>query len=106
MNKKILLLVTLVLLSAALYSCGPKVISLVPVYKGEEVTDTHHEFTNDDFEILVTYDDGSQAMTDEFELEVQGMKNGYYILEVTVDGFTEEAYVPINVKVYPSDMEE
>lgn len=103
MKKKIITLAA-ALLSFALVSCGgPKIVSLVPVYKGAEVTDTHHEFTKDDFDVYLTYDDGAQLLADDFTLEVKGMKAGYYILEVTVKDFSEEAYVPINVNVYPSD---
>ena len=104
MKKKIITLATTALLAALLVSCGgPDVISLVPVYKGAEVTDTHHEFSNDDFDIYLTYEDGSQVISNDFTLNVKGMKGGYYIIEVTAEGFTEEAYVPINVSVYPSD---
>ncbi|MGN1410813.1 MAG: hypothetical protein ACI4XJ_11650 [Eubacteriales bacterium] len=105
MKKKIITLAATTLLLSLLTSCGgPEVVSLVPVYKGAEVTDTNHEFTTDDFDIYLTYEDGSQSIADDYTLEIKGMKAGYYILEITADDFTEEAYVPINVPVYPSDV--
>ncbi len=100
MKRIICVLAVLMLL---LVSCGKEIVSVVPLYTGEEVTDTHHEFKNEDFYVMITYEDGSQEKAEDFEIEVLGMQDGYYYLQFTVDGFVEETYVPINVKVYPSD---
>ncbi len=100
MKKLICALAAVMLLLA---SCGAEIVSVVPLYTGEEVTDTHHEFKNEDFYVMVTYDDGTQKQAEDFEIEILGMEGGYYYLQFTVDGYVEETYVPINVKVYPSD---
>ncbi len=86
-----------------LVSCGPKIIAIMPVYKGEEVTDTHHEFANEDFYVLATYEDGTQAEVKDFKFKVLGMQEGYYYLQFTVGDFVEETLVPIYAKIYPSD---
>ncbi len=100
MKRIICVLAVLMLL---LVSCGKEIVSVVPLYTGEEVTDTHHEFKNEDFYVMATYDDGSMEQVTDFEIEILGMEGGYYYLQFTVDGFVEETYVPINAKVYPSD---
>ncbi len=100
MKKLICALAAVMLL---LVSCGPEILGVAPVYRGEEVTDTHHEFKKEDFYVLVTYEGGVQKQAEDFEIEVLGMQDGYYLLQFTVDGFVEETVVPINAKVYPSD---
>lgn len=87
----------LILLSA----CGKEVVSLVPVYKGETLTTTDHTFTTADFDVYLTYSDGTQeVLTDGYEITQKGMKNGYYIMDVTAKGFTEEAYVPVELDIF------
>ena len=84
-----------------LASCGKEVVSLVPVYKGETLTTTDHVFTTADFDVYLTYSDGTEeVLTDGYEITQKGMKNGYYIMDVTAKGFTEEAYVPVQLDIF------
>lgn len=97
--------VTLALAAAMLLlllaSCGKEVISLVPVYKGETVTTTDHTFSAGDFDVYLTYSDGTEeVLQDGYEITQKGMKNGYYIMDITAKGFTEEAYVPVQLDIF------
>lgn len=84
-----------------LVSCGTDVISLVPVYKGETVTTTDHVFEVGDFDVYLLYNDGREKMlSDGYTIVQKGMKAGYYILDITADGFTEEAYVPVELDIF------
>ena len=92
------LLTTLVCILA---SCGKEVVSLVPVYKGETVTTTDHTFSTGDFDVYLTYSDGTEeVLQDGYEITQKGMKNGYYIMDITAKGFTEEAYVPVQLDIF------
>ncbi len=93
--------VLLTTLACILASCGKEVISLVPVYKGDTVTATDHVFTTDEFDIYLTYSDGTEeVLHDGYEITQKGMKNGYYIMDITAKGFTEEAYVPVQLDIF------
>lgn len=37
---------------------------------------------------------------DGYEITQKGMKNGYYIMDITAKGFTEEAYVPVQLDIF------
>lgn len=90
----------------ALVSCGgPELLSIMPAYKGEPVTSTYHEFTKDDFYVIASYDNGEDKVITDFEFEVQGMENGYYVINITYEDMDNPVYVPINVQIYPSDFE-
>ena len=92
------LLTTLVCILA---SCGKEVVSLVPVYKGDTVTTTDHTFSTGDFDVYLTYSDGTEeVLQDGYEITQKGMKNGYYIMDITAKGFTEEAYVPVQLDIF------
>lgn len=93
-------------LLAMLASCGgPELIGLIPVYNGPEVTSTTHEFNNEDFLVIASYADGTdkELDADDFEVVVEGMDAGYYILNVIYDGMENECYVEMNLPIYPSD---
>ena len=96
--------VTLALAAAMLLllsACGKEVVSLVPVYKGDTVTTTDHTFTTGDFDVYLTYSDGTEeVLHDGYEITQKGMKNGYYIMDITAKGFTEEAYVPVQLDIF------
>ena len=93
--------VLLTTLACILASCGKEVISLVPVYKGETVTTTDKVFTVADFDIYLTYSDGTEeVLHDGYEITQKGMKGGYYIMDITAKGFTEEAYVPVQLDIF------
>lgn len=92
------MLTTLVCILA---SCGKEVVSLVPVYKGDTVTTTDHTFSTGDFDVYLTYSDGTEeVLHDGYEITQKGMKNGYYIMDITAKGFTEEAYVPVQLDIF------
>ena len=96
--------VTLALAAAMLLllsACGKEVVSLVPVYKGDTVTTTDHTFSTGDFDVYLTYSDGTEeVLHDGYEITQKGMKNGYYIMDITAKGFTEEAYVPVQLDIF------
>ena len=72
---------------------------------GKEVTELDHEFKKEDFYVYATFTDGTDGEVTDFEMKVKGMDAGYYILEFTYNGFTEEGYVKCNLPIYPSDKE-
>ena len=93
--------VLLTTLACILASCGKEVVSLVPVYKGDTVTTTDHTFSPGDFDVDLTYSDGTEeVLHDGYEITQKGMKNGYYIMDITAKGFTEEAYVPVQLDIF------
>ena len=99
------LVLVLVSLTLGLAACGKEVLSLTPAYRGEEVTELDHEFKKEDFYVYATFTDGTDGEVTDFEMKVKGMDAGYYILEFTYNGFTEEGYVKCNLPIYPSDKE-
>lgn len=103
--KSVSLALALVSLILGLTACGKKVLSLTPAYRGEEVTELDHEFKKEDFYVYATFTDGTDGEVTDFEMKVKGMDAGYYILEFTYNGFTEEGYVKCNLPIYPSDKE-
>jgi hypothetical protein len=97
----LIFLLTAGLLLTSLSACGKEVISLVAVYKGDTITTTDHVFTTDDFDVYLTYSDGSEeVLTDGYEITQKGMKNGYYIMDITAKGYTEEAYVAAELDIF------
>ena len=103
--KKIKVILCALTAVLALASCGggPRLLAILPAYKGETVTSTHHEFTNDDFYVLASYSDGTDRAVSDFEFEVQGMDAGYYCILITYGDMDNMCYVPIDMDFYPSD---
>ncbi|MGN1345430.1 MAG: hypothetical protein ACI4V1_01485 [Eubacteriales bacterium] len=93
------------LLSLASCDDGPELLGIVPVYNGPEVTSTTHEFKNEDFMVIATYADGTDVTLepDDFEVVVEGMESGYYILNILYEGEENECFVPMELSIYPSD---
>ena len=107
MMKRISAAAVLLSVLVLLTSCGgPKLIGIIPAFNGPAIYDTTHEFTKDEFFIYASYDDGTDRRleNDEFEFEVQGLKDGYYLIEITSGDETQMCYVECEVPVYPSDM--
>lgn len=103
--KKIAQILALLLAVSALTSCGdPKLLSIIPAYMGGTVTSTRHEFTKDDFYVLATYDDGTDKQVTDFEFEVVGMEDGYYEINISYEDMDNPVFVPIELKIYPSDL--
>lgn len=94
------------MLLGALTSCGgPELLGILPVYNGPAVTSTAHEFKNEDFMVIASYDDGTDKTLDpkDFKVVVEGMEEGYYILNILYDGEENECFVKMDLPVYPSD---
>ena len=76
------------LLLAILASCGgPEILGVIPVYNGPTPTSTTYEFNKEDFLVIVSYADGTdkELEADEFEVVVEGMEEGYYILNIVYE---------------------
>lgn len=102
--KRIVKTIAAALCLLTLASCGgPELLSIMPVYVGGTVDSTHYEFTKDDFYVLANYDDGVDKEITDYEFEVKGMEEGYYVIYFEFKGVDNEAYVPIEVDIYPSD---
>lgn len=87
-----------------LASCGgPELLSIMPVYVGGTVDSTYYEFSKDDFYVLANYDNGVDEVITDYEFEVKGMENGYYVISFVYKDVDNETYVPIEVDIYPSD---
>lgn len=96
--------IILVTVAMTCVSCGgPKLIGIVPAYTGADVTDTNHEFSNEDFFVIASYDDGTDETVTDFEFSVEGMNDGYYIILITYKDVENECFVPLNLAIYPSD---
>ena len=92
------------LLLTSLSSCGgPELLDIFPTYIGPDVTSTTHEFTTKDFLVVAAYDDSTDKIVTDYEIVVEGMEQGYYILTIKYDGRENQCFVPIKVPVYPSD---
>ena len=83
-----LLLCLAALCSGAFASCGggKEVLGIAAIYQGPEITTTDHEFTKDDFTVAASFTDGSflnPVPDKDYTLEQVGLKDGYYIFEIT-----------------------
>lgn len=99
-----------ILVSGVMVSCeddGAELIGIIPVYNGATVTSTTHEFKNEDFVVIASYSDGTdkELESDDFEVVIDGMEEGYYILTVIYEDQENECFVPMELAIYPSDME-
>ena len=66
------ILLLFLLLSVSLVSCTEDeptrtCIGIVPAYRGDTITDTHHEFTKDEFSVYATFDDGTDGEVEDYE---------------------------------------
>ncbi len=95
-----------VILAAVLVSCGgPELLGVIPVYNGAPVTDTNHEFNAEDFIVLASYADGTDEQITDFDIEVEGMQEGYYVVNIKYKNQENECYIPLELDIYPSDHE-
>ena len=85
----------------------PVPIGLIVYYMGPDVKTTDHVFSADDFAVIASYEDGTDENVSEgFEFEQLGLKDGYYFFRVAYHGCeTTDVYVRCSVPVYPSDRE-
>lgn len=104
--KKILSALLLTVMLLACVSCGgPEALGIVPSYMGPPITVTDYEFTKDDFLVIASFDDGTDKTIDDYEFELVGLQEGYYILEFTYQDVGNPLYIKCEVPVYPSDIE-
>lgn len=106
LGKNISKILSGILLLGMLVSCGgAELIGIVPVYNGPTVTSTKYEFKNEDFIVIASYADGTdkELDADEFEVIVEGMEAGYYILSIKYKDQENECFVPMELSIYPSD---
>lgn len=105
--RRILLLVFALFLSLAslfLVSCDKrKAISIIPNYLGEDVTDTKHEFKKEDFRVIIAYSDGTDEERDDYTFTVNGIEDGYYIIEFAFEELTNICPVKCTPALYPSE---
>ncbi len=106
MKKFLCSVLAVLMLTLALASCddGREVLGIFPSYKGGPVTTTDYEFTKDDFFVLANYADGDESI-DDYEFYIEGMADGYYIIQFTYKDVSNPLYVKCEVPIYPSDME-
>ena len=104
----LLILALLLSLPVLFSSCGKDKketpLGLVVVYMGEDVYETDHVFSPDDFTVLASYADGRDEYVHDFEFEQTGLEQGFYIFRIAYCGCETEAYVRCSVPVYPSDL--
>ena len=106
MFKRIVCLAFVICIAAVFaVSCGPKALGMYPTYVGGEVTSTDHEFTKDDFYVIVAFDDGSDRVVEDFEIGEITREGGNYIINIKYQDVSYPVYVPIHVHVYPSEMD-
>ena len=94
----------LLLLVMTLVSCGPEALGMYPVYVGGEVTSVDHEFTKDDFYVIIAFDDGTDKAVDDFEFEIVERIGGQFVIDIKYGDISYPVMVPINVAVYPSEL--
>ena len=95
-----------VLLLMSLVSCGPEPLGMYPVYVGEEVTSPKHEFSQEDFYVIIAFDDGTDRAVDDFEFEIVERAGGNFVIDIIYEDISYPVIVPINVAVYPSELGE
>jgi len=93
------------MLAVCLASCddGEEVLGILPSYMGPPVTTTDHEFTKDDFYVLANYENRDESI-DDYEFYIEGMENGYYVIQFTYKDVSNPLYVKCDVPIYPSDL--
>ncbi len=100
-----LLIILMMVVSSCSSGGEKKILEVTPIYMGEDITTTDHVFTEDDFMVSVSYTDGTDEFAHGYDIEVTGMKDGYYFVKITYKGVSNTAYVPCNVDVWPTDRE-
>ena len=106
------LLLVLLVLTAALSSCGGKdekdedLLGLFVEYVGPEITTTEHEFTPDEFCVIAAYPNNIDKELDskDFSVELDSLNGGRFTVKITYRGHEQYAYVECHVPVYPSEL--
>ncbi len=111
--KRIMSLFLLLALSCAvlLTGCGGKeklpaeeMLLFQPMYIGEDVTDTDHVFTKEDFLVTALYTEDRTVEITDFDFEVKGLKDGKYTIVIEYDGVEQYLFVDLVMPIYPSEM--
>lgn len=101
-----------VLLAAVMLLCfvscddGREVWGILPSYTGLPVTTTDREFTKEDFMVMANYADGTDEFIDDYEFEVVGFEEGYYVIQFTYKDVSNPLYIKCEIPIYPSDMKD
>lgn len=102
------LLLCMTLASMLLVGCSQEteegLLAIQPVYVGETVTDTKHTFKPEDFQVTAIYTGNESKQITDFTLEITELKDGYYTALIAWNGLEEECYVPLEMDIYASDM--
>lgn len=78
-------------------------ISIQPMYVGEPVTDTQHEFKKSDFQVIGAFKNNVSLVVTDFQYEIKEMAGGHYIITFYYGGQDNELYVPIEMNFFPTD---
>lgn len=81
-----------------LTSCGPKMLGYIPFYIGGEVSDADHEFTKEEFRVLVNYDDGTDVEITDYKIVGTTVEDGYFIIEFEYKNRREICFVPVTIE--------
>lgn len=109
--KKILsltLLLFMMLAAILLSGCSgtkEELLALQTLYIGNTVTDTQHTFTPADFQVTAIYTNNKSEEITDFTVEVKELKNSCYTVLIKWNDWEEECYVPLEMKIYASEME-
>ena len=104
MKKIICAAAAVLLLLMSLVSCGPEALGMYPVYVGGEVTSLQHEFTKEDFVVIIAFDDGTDREVDDFEFEIVKTEGGRFMIDIFYGDISYPVFVPINIPIYPSEL--
>jgi len=72
---------------------GGDPIFVMPIYIGENLTSVDHVFTNDQFQVVVSYDDGTHKEVTDFEIKESTLESGAYSVIVKWRGMEGDALV-------------
>ena len=80
-------------------------LEIQPIYIGEAVKTTDHEFKKSDFTVYAIFEGNVSRQVDDYTFEVAGMAGGVYLIDFYYGGITNELYVKIDMNFYPTDRE-
>ena len=110
--KKILSLILLLFITLAaiiLSGCsraGEELLALQTAYIGNTVTDTQHTFAPEDFQVTAVYANNKTEEVTDFTVEVKELRDSCYTVLIRWNDWEEECYVPLEMKIYASEMDE
>ena len=111
MKKIFSLILLLIMTLAAIVISGcskatDNLLAIQPAYIGGTVTDTRHTFTPDDFQVTAVYTGNVREEITDFTVEVKELKDSVYTVLIKWNDWEEECYIPLEMKIYASEMDE